>query len=42
MGLDYVIQYKKGVKNKIADALFRRAHSSEHGTTLSITEINPK
>jgi RNase H-like domain found in reverse transcriptase len=41
LGLDYVIQYKKRVDNKVVDALLRREIVQEDSTNMAITEINP-
>lgn len=38
LGLDYEIQYKKGVENKVVDAFSRRGKSSQ---VLATTVIKP-
>jgi hypothetical protein len=40
LGLDYVIQYKKRVDNKVADALSRRSLVKEDSANMAITDIN--
>lgn len=44
MGLDYVIEYKKGVENRVADALSRREGVEEVETMelMAITELIPQ
>jgi hypothetical protein len=42
LDMKYVIQYKKGVKNRVFDALSRREHTDMAGQGLVVTEINPK
>jgi hypothetical protein len=39
--LDYVIQYKKGIENKAADALSRRPHDSGVMEVMAVTEMIP-
>jgi hypothetical protein len=41
LDLNYVIQYKKGVENKVADALSRRTHEPGEGVSMAVTELNP-
>jgi hypothetical protein len=36
LGYDFVVEYKKGQDNKIADALFRRNEKDEYIATLSV------
>lgn len=43
MGLDYTIQYKRGVDNTAADALSRRIPlETEQAETMAVTELIPK
>jgi RNase H-like domain found in reverse transcriptase len=42
LGLDYIIQYKKNVENKVAYALSRRSHEQGEGASMAVTEINPQ
>jgi transposase InsO family protein len=41
MGLDYVIQYKKGTENRAADALSRRPSSTKTTELNAVTEVLP-
>jgi hypothetical protein len=41
LGLDYTIQYKKGVENKVVDALSRLTIREEKGEVTAVTEILP-
>jgi RNase H-like domain found in reverse transcriptase len=41
LGLDYIIQYKKGTDNKAADALSRQMQDNTVGETMAITEVIP-
>jgi hypothetical protein len=41
LGLDYVIQYKKGIRNKDADALSRRSHDKNVMEVVLVIEMIP-
>jgi hypothetical protein len=42
LGLDYTIQYKRGVENRAADSLSRVLHEPAAGTIMAVTELIPQ
>jgi hypothetical protein len=41
LGLEYEVQYKRGVENAVADALSREGGHVEHGALEAVSEILP-
>lgn len=41
MGLDYEIKFKRGVENKVADALSRLHGDSKEGSLNAISTVQP-
>jgi hypothetical protein len=41
LGLDYAIQYRKGIENKVVDALSRREPEEISENIMAVTEILP-